>query len=80
MKRNVMGWPGKDEAWDGHQLTGCCDSSEAQDCSCLMTLTPRLATGRQSWSGGVEAPRTRETSNATRRGSDMHEVMLVHKK
>lgn len=43
MKRNVMGWPGKDEAWDGHQLTGCCDSSEAQDCSSLMTLTPRLA-------------------------------------
>jgi len=32
----------------GNQLTGYCDSGEAQDHSCLMTLTPRLLTGRQA--------------------------------
>lgn len=69
MKRNVIGWPEQVEAWDVHQLTGCCDSSEAQDCSCLMTLTPRLA-GR---AGLVVSRHPRgKTSSATRRGSDMY--------
>lgn len=71
MKRNVMGWRRRDEAWDEHQLTRVL--RQERGAGSQQSDDTDARTGRQSWSGGAEAPRIK-ASDATRRGSDMHEV------